>query len=112
MSNHGNPLALLELPRRWNARDLARVQSPDSQPVALGNHSRRRCSRGRRPGPTQHQSALQPRPRVAYPHRDLSEGLEVKASRGLADVRRAQLHGAERRRLRSERKRVVEEVPG
>jgi hypothetical protein len=51
--------------------------------------------------------------RVAYPHRDLSEGLEVKASRGLADVRRAQLHEAEQTPAAiSERKRVVEEVPG
>src|SRR5947207_2091567 len=46
------------------------------------------------PDRTRYQSALERRPRVAYPHRDLSEGLEVKASRGLADVRRAQLHGA------------------
>jgi len=53
------------------------------------------------------------RPRVAYPHRDLSEGLEVKASRGLAHVRRALLHGAnEAPAAMSARKRVVEEVPG
>ena len=52
------------------------------------------------------------RPRVAYPHRDLSEGLEVKASRGLADVRRAQLHGADQApAATSEREHVVEEVP-
>ena len=51
MSNHGNPLALLELPRRWNARDLARVQSPDSQPVALGNHGRRPLLAGQTPWP-------------------------------------------------------------
>jgi len=49
---------------------------------------------------------------VAYPHRDLSEGLDVKASRGLADVRRAQLNEAEQTPAAiSERKRVVEEVP-
>jgi len=35
------------------------------------------------------------RPRVAYPHRDLSEGLEVKASRGLGDAWRAHLPGAD-----------------
>jgi hypothetical protein len=52
-------------------------------------------------GRTRYQSALEPRRGVAYPQRDLSERLEVKASRGLADVRRAKLHGAERRRLRS-----------
>ena len=55
----------------------------------------------------------EPRPRVAYPHRDLSEGLEVKASRGLAHVRRALLHGADEAPAAiDERKRVVEEVPG
>jgi hypothetical protein len=51
---------------------------------------------------------------VAYPHRNrnLSEGLDVKANRGLADVRRAQLHEAEQTPAAiSERKRVVEEVP-
>ena len=49
---------------------------------------------------------------MAYSHRDLSEGLEVKASRGLADVRRAQLHGAEEVTAAiSERKHLVEEVP-
>ena len=52
------------------------------------------------------------RPRVAYPHRDLSEGLEVKASRGLAHVRRALLHRAEAPAAIDEPKRVVEEVPG
>jgi hypothetical protein len=62
---------------------------------------------------TRYQSALELRPRVAYPHRDLSEGLEVKASRGLAGVRRAQLHGAEQAPAAiSERKRVEEEVSG
>jgi len=49
---------------------------------------------------------------VAYPHRDLAEGLEVKASRGLADVRRAQLPGAEQAPAEiSEREHVVEEIP-
>jgi hypothetical protein len=62
---------------------------------------------------TRYQSALELRPREAYPDRDLSEGLEVKASRGLADVRRAQLHGAEQGAAAiSKRKRVEEEVPG
>ena len=61
---------------------------------------------------TRYQSALEHCHRVAYPHRDLSEGLDVKASRGLADVRRAQLHEAEQTPAAiSERKRVVEEVP-
>ena len=41
-----------------------------------------------------------------------SEGLEVKASRGLADVWRAQPHGAEQAPAAiNERKRIVEEVP-
>ena len=62
---------------------------------------------------TRYQSALELRPSVAYSHRDLSEGLEVKASRGLADVRREQLRGAERPTAPiGEFKRVVEEVPG
>jgi len=53
------------------------------------------------------------RPRVAYPHRDLSEGLEVKASRGLAHVRRALLHGPDEAPAAiDEPTRVVEEVPG
>jgi hypothetical protein len=53
------------------------------------------------------------RPRVAYPHRDLSEGLEVKASRGLAHVRRALLHRADEAPAAiDEPTRVVEEVPG
>jgi hypothetical protein len=52
------------------------------------------------------------RPRVAYPHRDLSEGLEVKASRGLAHVRRALRGADEAPAAIDEPKRVVEEVPG
>ena len=53
------------------------------------------------------------RPRVAYPHRDVSEGREVKASRGPAHVWRALLHGADEAPAAiDERKRVVEEVPG
>jgi hypothetical protein len=61
---------------------------------------------------TRYQSALEHCLRVAYPHRDLPEGLDVKASRGLADVRRALLHEAEQTPAAiSERKRVVEEVP-
>ena len=45
--------------------------------------------------------------------RELSEGLEVKASRGLGDAWRAHLPGADQApAATSERKRVVEEVPG
>src|SRR4029453_19229599 len=43
---------------------------------------------------TRYQSALELRPREAYPDRDLSEGLEVKDSRGLAHVSRARLRSA------------------
>jgi len=50
---------------------------------------------------------------VAYSHRDLSEGREVKASRGLAHESRALLQGADEALAAiDERKRVVEEVPG
>lgn len=62
---------------------------------------------------TRYQSALELRRGVAYPRRELSEGLEVKASRGLGDAWRAHLPGADQAPAAiSERKRVVEEVPG
>ena len=69
--------------------------------------------RGRRPDRTRYQSALELRPKVAYPQRDLTEGLEVRASRGPADAWQARLLGAEKAPAAlNERKRVVEEVPG
>ena len=74
--------------------------------IAISNASVRHLRPGR------YQSALELRRRVAYPHRDLSEGLEVKASRGLADVRRAAVRSRAAPAAISERKRVVEEVPG
>jgi len=50
---------------------------------------------------------------VAYPRRELSEGLEVKASRGLGDGWRVQLPGAHQAPVATiELKRVVEVVPG
>jgi hypothetical protein len=76
--------------------------------IAISNASARHTC-----GRTRYQSALELRRGVAYPRRELSEGLEVKASRGLGDAWRAHLPGADQAPAAiSERKRVVEEVPG